>query len=268
MLLNTPKIMAVLNATPDSFYKGSRTDGVDDAIKRAGTMIAEGADILDVGAYSSRPGAEDISVSEELDRLIPIIQAIKRNYPDTPVSADTFRSAVAYEAIRAGADMVNDISGGDLDDDMFPQIGKLKVPYVLMHMRGTPLTMSTLTTYENIITEMLDYFAIRIAKLRLHGVTDILIDPGFGFAKTPAQSFLVLQNLHEFKILGLPVVAGLSRKSMIHKTLQIDADKALNGTTVLNTIALQKGAKILRVHDVREANECIRLFQEVFKQRP
>ena len=261
--LETPRIMGVLNATPDSFYGNSRINSVSEAANRAEKMVSEGADILDIGAYSSRPGAEDISEQEELDRLIPVIEAVTSRCPDTPISVDTFRSAVAYAAVRAGAHMINDISGGELDESMFSIVGKLKAPYVLMHMRGNPQNMTTLTEYSAIITEMVDYFSQRIASLHAHGVYDIIIDPGFGFAKTSAQSLHILHHLHEFKLIGLPIITGFSRKSLVYKTLGVTADEALNGTTVLNTIALGNGANILRVHDVLEAKQCITLCQQV-----
>lgn len=261
--LETPRIMGVLNATPDSFYGNSRIKSASDAADRAEKMVSEGAGILDIGAYSSRPGAENISEQEELDHLIPVIEAVVRRCPETAISADTFRSAVANAAVNAGASMINDISGGELDAQMFSMIGKLKVPYVLMHMRGNPQNMTSLTNYSAIITEMVDYFSQRIAALHAHGVYDIVIDPGFGFAKTSAQSLHILHNLHEFKLIGLPIMAGFSRKSLVYKTLGITADEALNGTTVLNTIALRNGANILRVHDVLEAKQCITLCQQV-----
>lgn len=261
--LTTPRIMGVLNATPDSFYGNSRIQSLEEAAARAEKMLTDGADIIDIGAYSTRPGAEDISAAEEIDRLIPTIEAVLTRCPQAVISADTFRSGVAMAAVAAGAGMINDISGGTLDENMFATVGKLKVPYLLMHTRGTPQTMTQLTDYTDIVVDMVDYFSQRMAALQAFGVQDIIIDPGFGFAKTPAQSLHVLHHLHAFTIVGLPIVVGFSRKSLVYKTLGITANDALNGTTVLNTIALRNGANILRVHDVLEAKQCIALCQLV-----
>ena len=261
--LTTPRIMGVLNATPDSFYGDSRINSLDDAAARAEKILTDGADIIDIGAYSTRPGAEDISEAEEIDRLIPTIEAVLTRCPEALISADTFRSGVAIAAVAAGAGMINDISGGTLDENMFATVGKLKAPYLLMHTRGTPQTMTQLTDYTDILVEMMDYFSQRVAALQAFGVQDIIIDPGFGFAKTPAQSLHVLHHLHAFSLVGLPIAVGFSRKSLVYKTLGITANEALNGTTVLNTIALRNGANILRVHDVVEAKQCIALCQLV-----
>nr|WP_294792075.1 dihydropteroate synthase [uncultured Mucilaginibacter sp.] len=258
--LSMPKVMGIINLTPDSFFEGSRQPAVEDALKQAEKMLSEGAVFLDLGAYSSRPGADDISVQEELDRLLPVVEAITENFPGAILSIDTFRAVVAEDAINAGAHIINDISGGQLDDQMFSTVAKLKVPYILMHMKGNPKTMTQLAVYDDVFNEVLDYFTARIHQLRQLGVNDIIIDPGFGFAKKPEHGYKLLQRLAEFQQLGLPLLAGVSRKKMIHGTLGITADEALNGTTVLNTIALTKGASILRVHDVKEAVQAVKLF--------
>jgi dihydropteroate synthase len=259
--LSTPLVMGILNTTPDSFYEGSRTLSVDTALERAGQMLAEGATILDVGGYSSRPGAADIPQAEELNRVLPVIESLTKHFPDVYISIDTFRAEVARQAVEAGACMVNDVSGGSLDSQLFETVAKLKVPYVLMHMRGTPQTMKSLTGYEDIVKEVVDYFGQKVYLLRQLDIKDIILDVGFGFAKTIEQNYFLLKNLDAFKIIGLPILAGLSRKSLIYKKLGVPVSGALNGTTVLNTLALTKGASILRVHDVREAVEAIKLFR-------
>lgn len=256
---DTPKIMGVLNITPDSFFDGGKHTNEKSILLLVEKMINDGADFIDVGGYSSRPGATDISPEEELGRVIPSIKAILRRFPESILSIDTFRSEVARQAIEAGALMVNDISGGAFDDKMFDLIKKYRVPYILMHMKGTPQTMKSMATYENLIKEVIDYFHPKIHQLHQLGVADIMIDPGFGFAKTINQNFELLKHLDQFKILEKPIVVGLSRKSMIWKTLATDPENALNGTTVLNTIALLKGADILRIHDVKEAVEAVKL---------
>lgn len=258
--LSTPKVMGIINLTPDSFFEGSRKPALDDAVKQAEKMLGEGATFLDLGAYSSRPGADDISVQEEMGRLLPVVEAIAKNFPVAILSIDTFRATVAEAAINAGAHIVNDISGGQLDEQMFATVAKMKVPYILMHMKGNPKTMTELAVYDDVFNEVFDYFTARIHQLRQLGVNDIIIDPGFGFAKKPEHGFVLLRRLGEFNRLGLPLLAGISRKKMIHGTLGITADEALNGTTVLNTIALTKGASILRVHDVKEAVQAVKLF--------
>jgi dihydropteroate synthase len=261
---DVPKVMGILNITPDSFFSGSRAGSTEVVIKRTEQMLAEGADFIDIGAYSSRPGAIDISAQEEIERLIPAVKAIVREFPEAVLSIDTFRSDVANAAINEGAHIVNDISGGELDPKMFKTVADLQVPYILMHMRGTPQNMKEHTQYENLIKEILHYFSAKIKQLSDLGVKDIIADPGFGFAKTIEQNFEVLNQFETFRITGIPVLAGLSRKSMIWKTLNISNEEALNGTTVLNTIALQKGANILRVHDVKAAVEAVKLM-ECFK---
>lgn len=261
--LAPPKVMGIINITPDSFYAGSRKQTAEDALAQAGKMLADGAHFLDIGAYSSRPGAVDISIQEELDRLLPIIEAIATTYPEAILSVDTFRSAVALAAINAGAHIINDISGGTLDDNMFATIAKLQVPYVMMHMRGTPQNMVQQTDYTDVFGEVFDYFAERVYRLRGMGVHDVIIDPGFGFAKTHAQSYELMSRLHEFERLELPILVGISRKRMVYNLTGGTAADALNGTTVFNTIALTKGANILRVHDVKEVVEAVKIWQAV-----
>ena len=257
--LTTPKVMGILNLTPDSFYDVGKYGDIDAAISQVEVMLSDGATFIDVGAYSSRPGATDISVEEEERRLIPVVRQLVTTFPEIVISVDTFRASVAKKAIEAGAAIVNDISAGMLDDDMMAVVGALQVPYIMMHMRGTPQTMKQLTTYDNFLKEVMYYFSERVAVAKSHKINDLVIDPGFGFAKTTAQSFELLNNLDLFKAFEMPVLAGVSRKSMIYKTLDVTANNALNGTTVLNTIAVTKGARILRVHDVKEAMEVISL---------
>lgn len=259
--LSTPKVMGIINLTPDSFYAGSRKPLISDALLQANKMQAEGADFLDIGAYSSRPGADDISVQEETDRLLPVVELIAANHPDLILSIDTFRANVAEAAIKAGAHIINDISGGQLDDAMFATVARLQVPYILMHMKGTPQNMNQMAQYENVFIEVLDYFAERCYSLKQLGVNDIIIDPGFGFAKTQEHSYTLMNRLNEFDILQLPLLAGVSRKRMVYKITGGTAEDALNGTTALNTIALMKGVNILRVHDVKEAVEAVKIFQ-------
>lgn len=257
--LTTPKVMGILNLTPDSFYDGGKYGDIDAAISQVEVMLSDGATFIDVGAYSSRPGATDISVEEEERRLIPVVRQLVTTFPEIVISVDTFRASVAKKAIEAGAAIVNDISAGMLDDDMMAVVGALQVPYIMMHMRGTPQTMKQLTTYDNFLKEVVYYFSERVAVAKSHKINDLVIDPGFGFAKTTAQSFELLNNLDLLEAFEVPVLAGVSRKSMIYKTLDVTADNALNGTTVLNTVAISKGARILRVHDVKEAMEVISL---------
>ncbi|MBI1770222.1 MAG: dihydropteroate synthase [Bacteroidetes bacterium] len=261
--LSQPRVMGILNVTPDSFYDGNKFNGEMEILNQVEKMLKEGADFIDVGGCSSRPGAEEISLDEELNRLIPAIKSIVKNFPEAIISVDTFRSSVVKEAVEVGAAMVNDISGGALDEKMFSTIAALKVPYILMHMRGTPQTMTQQTTYDNLIKDVVDYFHSKIFQLQTLGVKDIVIDPGFGFAKTAEQNFEILNELSQFQILGKPILVGLSRKSTIWKTLKTNPEEALNGTTVLNTVALLNGASILRVHDVREAKETITLLQQM-----
>ncbi len=255
--------MGIINITPDSFYDGGKTFSEKEILKQAEEMLLEGATFLDVGGYSSRPGAEEISIAEETKRVVEAIEGILKKFPEALISVDTFRSEVAQKAVEAGACIINDISGGTLDTNMYKIASKLKVPYILMHMRGNPKTMATLNDYNNVTIEVIKYLSEKISLARAAGINDIVVDPGFGFAKTRAQSFQVLNNLELFQNLGVPVLAGVSRKSMIYKTLETSAENALNGTTSLNTIALLKGASILRVHDVKEAVECIILNQNL-----
>jgi dihydropteroate synthase len=261
--LGTPRVMGILNITPDSFYDGGKFVSNDLMLTQVKKMLDDGVDFIDVGGYSSRPGATDISVDEEISRVVPVIEQIIKEYPDAVLSIDTFRASVAKKAIDSGASIVNDISGGELDVKMFETVASLNVPYILMHMRGTPQTMSKLTHYNDLIKDIVDYFQIKIRKLHELEVKDIIIDPGFGFAKTIDQNFELLSHLDYLKILGQPILAGLSRKSMIWKSLGTNAEGALNGTTALNVAALMKGASILRVHDVKQAVECRRLIEKL-----
>lgn len=262
--LEKPKIMGILNLTPDSFYIGSRVNTSEAILSKARQMIGDGADFLDLGGYSSRPNAVDISIQEEIDRVIPAIEVIRTEFPEILLSVDTFRSNVAKEAILAGADMVNDISAGNLDEEMLPLISSLQVPYIAMHMKGNPQTMQSLSHYSDILGEILYYFAEKVDLFRKLGIKDVIVDPGFGFAKTIEQNFFLLKNLRSFEVFGLPLLAGLSRKSLIYKTLQITAPEALNGTTALNMVALIQGANLLRVHDVKEAKETVKLFEQLY----
>jgi len=257
--LSVPRAMGVLNVTSDSFYDGGRYQTEAVILNHVEKMLDEGAAFIDVGACSTRPGADEIPVKEELDRAIGTVGSIVKKFPEALISIDTFRSKVAYEAVQAGASIVNDISGGELDPMMFETVARLKVPYVVMHMKGNPQNMTNLSTYENLIKELIFYFQKKIHTLSQMGVKDIIVDPGFGFAKTIEQNFSLLNHLEHFKILDKPILVGLSRKSMIWKTLATNAEGALNGTTALNSIALTKGANILRVHDVKEAMETIKL---------
>lgn len=262
--LERPAVMGILNVTPDSFYQASRKTHNDSLLNAAESMLKEGALILDIGGYSSRPGAVNISKEEELNRVIKAIELVTKEFPSAYISIDTFRSEVARNAIDSGACIINDISGGTLDQQMFETVAQLKVPYIMMHMKGNPQNMQSQSNYHNLLNEILLFFAKQVKDLRNRGVSDIIIDPGFGFSKTAAQSYEILQNLTYFKALGLPILAGLSRKSMIYKTLGITSDQALNGTTALNMIALMNGANLLRVHDVKEAKETIELFKSTY----
>lgn len=257
--LSAPKVMGILNMTPDSFYDGGRhktSKGVLSAVEK---MLSEGATFIDIGAYSSRPGAQDISEDEELHRMLPVINLVLKEFPDILLSIDTFRSRVAKKCLQVGAAMINDISGGQLDKKMMGVVSEFQVPYILMHMRGTPQTMKLQTDYDDLIKTLIRYFSEQVALARQSKVNDIILDPGFGFAKTIAQNYTLLQHLDVLKILELPMLVGISRKSMIYKTLNTTSEKALNGTTALHMVALQHGASILRAHDVREARECIQL---------
>ena len=261
--LSSPKVMGIINITPDSFYAESRKNGITDVLQQAEKMLADGATFLDIGAYSSRPGATDISVQEETDRLLPVVEAIASSFPDAVISIDTFRAKVGEAAIHSGAHIINDISGGQLDEDMFATVASLQVPYILMHMKGNPQTMQQLANYEDVFAEVYDYFVQKIYRLKQLGVHDIILDPGFGFAKKPEHSYALMNRMQEFNVLQLPILAGISRKKMIYSLLNTTADEALNGTTALNTIALMKGAGILRVHDVKEAVEAVKVYNAV-----
>lgn len=267
-LIERPQIMGIVNATPDSFFPGSRTLSRESIIERTRAMIDQGADMIDIGAYSSRPGAADVSETEELRRLETALEAIRSVKPDIPVSVDTFRANVARTAISSlGADIVNDISGGTLDADMLETVASLKCPYILMHMRGTPATMQTLTDYDDVTADVIKEFSTILGRLEALGVSDIIVDPGFGFAKTVEQNYELMRNLETMEnLLGLPLLVGISRKSMLTRPLGIKPDEALNATTVMNVIALSKGASILRVHDVKEARQALVLTGLVTKQ--
>jgi len=261
--ISSPKVMGILNITPDSFYSSSRTKSTGEALKKTEQFLNEGATFIDMGGYSSRPGAMDISAEEELKRLIPVIEVLTDKFPEAIISIDTFRAKVAEESILAGAHIINDIAAGDMDENMFETVAKLQVPYIIMHMQGNPQSMQQNPVYQNVTLEVIDYLARKISKLRSLKIHDVIIDPGFGFGKTIQHNYQLLKEMEAFKIFGLPVLVGFSRKGMIHKVLGTTAAEALNGTSVLNTIALQKGAGILRVHDVKEAVECVRLMEMV-----
>jgi dihydropteroate synthase len=261
--LSRPCVMGILNLTPDSFYSNSRMGSIDAALERAEICMNEGAAFIDIGAYSSRPGADEVTTDEELKRIIPAIEAISKRFPEAKLSIDTFRAKVAKESIEAGAHIINDISGGNLDEQMFETVAALNVPYILMHMQGTPQTMQQKPVYKNIGLEVVDYLTGKLSTLKALGVKDIILDPGFGFAKNTTHNYQLFNQLENLDVFGLPVLVGISRKSMIYKLLGTTAEEALNGTTVLNTIALQKGASILRVHDVRAAVECIAIVEKM-----
>lgn len=264
--LSTPKVMGILNVTPDSFFDGGRYTNDREVLQRVEQMLTDGATFIDVGGYSSKPNAVAVTAQEEKARTIPVVASIVQHFPEAIVSIDTFRSDVAQLCLDQGAAIVNDISAGLLDPLMLKIVANYQVPYIMMHMKGTPQTMSALAQYDDLVKEMLLYFSERIAAARSLEISDLIVDPGFGFAKTIDQNFELLRHLDIFKSLELPILAGVSRKSMIHKTLQIKPEEALNGTTVLNTLALEKGATILRVHDVKEAVETIKLWQKVVIQ--
>ena len=260
LLLNKPIVMGILNMTPDSFYAGSRLNSPDDVLRIAEKMINDGATILDVGGQSTRPNSERLSAGEELKRVLPSIESLHNNFPEQVISIDTFYATVAKEAVAAGASIVNDISAGTIDDDLLPTVADLNVPYVLMHMQGNPQTMQQSPHYENVTLDVFDALSFKIKSLQHLGIKDIVVDPGFGFGKTIAHNFQILRELQFFQQLEKPLLVGLSRKATVYKTLNTTSDKALNGTTVLHTIALLNGASILRVHDVKEAAEAIDLF--------
>ncbi len=261
--LEQPLVMGILNLTPDSFYDGGKNESRRSLLRRAGKMLAEGATFLDVGGVSTRPGAAHVGEEEELRRVIPAVAAIAKKFPEAFISVDTFRSKVAAEAVGAGASLINDISAGRFDETLYETVASLGLPYILMHMQGAPQNMQQQPIYEDVVREVLDFFIAETGKLRQLGVKDIILDPGFGFGKTVGHNYRLLTHLHVFQMLELPVLAGISRKSMICKVLKVNPEKALNGTTALHVVALQQGAKILRAHDVKEAVEVIRLWEQV-----
>jgi len=258
-IVENPLVMGILNITPDSFYAGSRLMPENNWLSAAEKMVSEEVDILDIGGQSTRPGSERISVEEELNRIIPVIKKLRQHFPEIILSVDTYQSVVAKHAVEAGASMVNDISGGEMDPNMLKVVGGLSVPYICMHMQGRPEDMQKAPYYDNVVSDLLDFFLRKKVQCKDAGIHDLILDPGFGFGKTIAHNFQILHNLSVFKITGMPIMAGLSRKSTVYKTLKITPEEALNGTTVLNTIALMQGADILRVHDVKEAKEAITL---------
>lgn len=262
--LDSPLVMGILNITPDSFYAESRVRQSTGLLKKAEEMLSQGAAILDIGGYSSRPGADHISEEEETERVTDAIKAVQREFPESYISVDTFRAGVAEKAVEEGACIINDISGGSLDPHMFATVAKLGVPYILMHMKGTPQNMVRQTDYTHLITDIYTYFSKKVGQLSSLGVSDIVLDPGFGFSKTREQSYEVLRNLGYFKSMKLPLLAGISRKSMIYKELGITPEAALNGTTALNMIALTNGTSLLRVHDVKPAMEAVQLFKATY----
>ncbi|WP_395042848.1 dihydropteroate synthase [Flavobacterium sp.] len=263
--LSNPKVMGILNCTPNSFFDGGKFNSDVALLNQVEKMILEGATFIDIGGYSSKPNSEFVSEDEELKRVIPIIQIVVNQFPEAIISIDTFRSNVAKQSVENGASIVNDISAGMLDKLMMETVANLQVPYIMMHMKGNSNTMQTLAQYENIIKEMLFYFSEKVALARSLGINDLIIDAGFGFAKTKEQNFEVLNKLQLFQMLELRILTGVSRKSMIYNTLETDIENSLNGTTSLNTIALMKGTKILRVHDVKEAVECVKLYQKLIE---
>jgi dihydropteroate synthase len=260
-----PKVMGIVNVTPDSFYSDSRLQQPDVILKRVEAMLSDGATFIDIGGQSTRPGSERVSEEEELKRVLPAIEAIHKQFPEAIISIDTFYGKVAREAVQAGAGLVNDVSAGTLDETMIDTVASLNVPYVLMHSKGTPQTMQQLAQYNNVVSEVFDFLSFKVKALQQKGIKDIIIDLGFGFAKTAEHNFKLLQSLAYFKNIDVPLLVGLSRKATIYKTLDITAEEALNGTTVLNTIALLNGATILRVHDVKEAMQAIKLVTEYKK---
>jgi dihydropteroate synthase len=258
-----PKVMGILNVTPNSFFDGGKYNDENEILSQVKKMLNEGATFIDIGAYSSKPNAEFVTEEEEIARIVPVIQLILKQYPETLLSIDTFRAGVAKASLENGAALINDIAAGNLDEKMFEVVAEYNVPYIMMQMRGTPKTMQTMTSYNDIVKEMLFYFSKKIAKARSFGINDLIIDPGFGFAKTLEQNYEVMKKMELFQMLDLPLLVGISRKSMIYKVLGTTANEALNGTTFLNTIGLTKGANILRVHDVKEAVECVKLYEKL-----
>lgn len=263
--LSQPIVMGILNLTPDSFYDGDKWTARDAALHQTEKMLEEGATVLDIGGVSSRPNADKVGEAEELQRVLPVIEAITKRFPEALLSVDTFRGRVAKESVEAGAALINDISAGTLDASLLPTVAQLQVPYILMHMQGTPQTMQNNPQYDNLVNDILDFHVQKVAELRALGIEDIIVDLGFGFGKTIEDNYRLLNKIHLFQMLGLPILAGLSRKSMIWKLLKSSPKEALNGTTALNMVALQQGAKILRVHDVKPAVETIQLYQQLLE---
>lgn len=259
--LSTPKVMGILNVTPDSFHDGGRYTDIQDALYQAEKMLIDGASIIDIGGQSTRPGAEDVGVKEELNRTLPIIEALVKQFPDIIISIDTYRATVAKAAVNAGAGIINDVSAGDDDVDMFSTVAALQVPYIMMHKQGNPQTMQQNPEYKDVVQEVVGYFIAKTNQLKKLGVHDVIIDPGFGFGKTVEHNYSLLKHLPDFAIFDMPILAGVSRKSMINKVLGTQPENALNGTTAVNTMALLNGAKILRVHDVKEAMQAIKLYE-------
>ena len=258
--LSKPKIMGIINCTPDSFYSESQLQSEKTLLVHVEKQIKEGVDIIDIGGYSSRPGAKEITIKEEIDRVLPAITSIRKEFPEIYLSLDTFRSEVASVGLENGINIINDISGWSIDNELFKVLDKYKCPYILMHMKGTPSTMQFETNYDNLFTSISSYFSKKLSELKSIGVNDVILDPGFGFSKTLEQNHTLLHQMNQFKILGKPLLAGVSRKSMIYKKLNIEPAEALNGTSILNTISILKGASILRVHDVKEAKEILKLL--------
>ena len=267
MDLSSPKVMGILNITPDSFYENSRISKEEDIVNKVSEMISDGMDIVDVGGYSSRPGAKEVSVEDEIDRVVPVIKIISKNFPELPISVDTFRSKVAEQAVLSGAGIINDISAGEMDKSMFDFVAEVDIPYIAMHMKGNPQTMQNNPEYEDVMHEMMLYFSEKVNKLRQLNVSDIILDPGFGFGKTVSHNYEILNKFELLQNLELPTLTGVSRKSMINKVLGIEPKDALNGTSILNTVALMKGTNILRVHDVKEAKQAVLLTQKIMNYR-
>jgi len=266
LVLNEPIVMGIINTTPDSFYSGSRVGGIDAVLQKTEQMINDGADIIDIGGQSTRPNSKRITVNEESERVIPFVEAVHKNFPQTIISIDSFYAMVVKNAVAAGASIVNDVSAGTIDENLVPTVASLKVPYVLMHMKGDPQTMQQNPAYNNVVLDVFDFLNQKIDQLHSAGIVDIIVDPGFGFGKTIKHNFELLNGLNFFRQLSKPVLVGMSRKATVYKTLGVNSEEALNGTTVLNAIALLNGASILRVHDVKEAKQAIQLVQALTKK--
>lgn len=261
----TPRVMGILNVTPNSFFDGGLHNSLDKIEHQTERMLLEGADIIDIGAYSTQPNAPFVSEEEELERITPVVKHLVDKFPDIILSVDTFRSEVAKQTLDLGAAMINDVSAGNLDDKMMPVVGSFKAPYIMMHMKGTPQNMQQFTDYDDVMHEMIYYFSDKMAQAQQHGIVDVIVDPGFGFSKTLDQNYEVLNKLDLLQYLNVPILSALSRKSMIYKFFETTPQEALNGTSVLNTISLLKGANLLRVHDVKEAVECVKLYMKTYE---